>query len=229
MFLSTIHFSLQHQGPSSDQFYGCSKISLGTKDTYSGILGFRENLVYHNPCDEYQILKSMFLKQINFVDQNLIIITGISPTSTIQYYWYCERKSYLFMCCYESKCCAVEIYSFLNLKSSCLLNLLKMFLVCTNKESLFYEIKLININEPISNIVSVVFEVHIQCNSEYNSIQYSVVLIWICNLDDYESCSPVINAPDSPDQKNQTGWRLLVNISKLWSSMKNKEDRSIRQ
>lgn len=130
---------------------------------------------------------------------------------------------------YESKCCAVEIYSFLNLKSSCLLNLLKMFLVCTNKESLFYEIKLININEPISNIVSVVFEVHIQCNSEYNSIQYSVVLIWICNLDDYESCSPVINAPDSPDQKNQTGWRLLVNISKLWSSMKNKEDRSIRQ
>lgn len=125
----------------------------------------------------------MFLKQINFVDQNLIIITGISPASTIQYYWYCERKSFLFMCCSESKCCAVEIYSFLNLKSSCLLNLLKMFLVCTNKESLFYEIELININEPISNIVSVVFEVHIQCNSEYNSIQYSVVLIgWLRKL-----------------------------------------------
>lgn len=70
------------------------------------------------------------------------------------------------MCCYESKCCAGEIYSFLNLKSSCLLNLLKMFPVCTNKESLFYETELINIDEPISNIVSVVFEVHIQCNSE---------------------------------------------------------------
>lgn len=128
----------------------------------------------------------------------------------------------------------ILVYVLLWIKVLCCWNiqfsqLLKMFLVCTNKESLFYEIELININEPISNIVSVVFEVHIQCNSEYNSIQYSVVLIWICNLDDYESCSPVINAPDSPDQKNQTGWRLLVNISKLWSSMKNKEDISVRQ
>lgn len=61
------------------------------------------------------------------------------------------------MCCYESKCRAVEIYSFLNLKSSCLLNLLKMFPVCTNKESLFYETELININEPISNIVSILW------------------------------------------------------------------------
>lgn len=116
-----------------------------------------------------------------------------------------ENHSCLCVVMNQSEHCAVEIYSFLNLKSSCLLNLLKMFPVCTNKESLFYETELININEPISNIVSVVFEVHIQCNSEYNSIQYSVVLIWICNLDDYESCSPVINAPDSPDQKNQTG------------------------
>lgn len=105
----------------------------------------------------------------------------------------------------QSEHCAVEIYSFLNLKSSCLLNLLKMFPVCTNKQSLFYKTELININEPISNIVSVAFEVHMQCNSEYNSLQYSLVLIWICNLDDYESFSPVINAPDSPDQKNQTG------------------------
>lgn len=86
------------------------------------------------------------------------------------------------MCCYESKCCAGEIYSFLNLKSSCLPNLLKKIPVCTNKQSLFYKTELININEPISNIkiVSVVFEVHIQCNSEYNSLQYSLVLIWIC-------------------------------------------------
>lgn len=65
------------------------------------------------------------------------------------------------MCCYELKCCVVEIYSFFNLKSFCLFNLLKMFFVCINKELLFYEIELININEFILNIVFVVFEVYI--------------------------------------------------------------------
>lgn len=77
-----------------------------------------------------------------------------------------ENHSCLCVVMNQSVVLLKYMYSFLNLKSSCLLNLLKMFPVCTNKESLFYETELININEPISNIVSVVFEVHIQCNSE---------------------------------------------------------------
>lgn len=77
-----------------------------------------------------------------------------------------ENHSCLCVVMNQSVVLLKYMYSFLNLKSSCLLNLLKMFPVCTNKESLFYETELININEPISNTVSVVFEVHIQCNSE---------------------------------------------------------------